>query len=412
MVSGPLSVLVVSLCQPLPSVIMADSQPPPSNSPSSPANPNDPALLQKRIDFLMQEGARVVAEKEALAAKLATVGQGGKGLRPPPVPLFHGAMGYEIDVWVREMNEQFEFEPLVYPANDEMLRVRTAARYLKGTAADWWHHEDKSSITTWDAFVDRLYGRFRPMQQAEFARTRLKHLRQTGGVSAYCNLFQREIAPIKNMHVDEQLFWFKEGLDVRIRAEIIKREPKTLHAAMDDAVKIEAYLGNARGPGLPFAPRAGYGQSYTRHGAGASSGSVPMEVSMVQEGEVVDQEFAHFGLLGAESHVGSGPAFTTSPSEPASAAAGLMTSMLRRMESMEKMFVASMQGQREKGQVNKSASGSSSNNRIPNLDPALRQERMRTGGCLRCGQQGHWKNDRDKCPAVKGATTNSKPLNA
>jgi hypothetical protein len=381
----------------------ADASSSPGGSPSAMAG--DPAALQARIDFLMKEGAKVVAEKEAMANTLKNAVAGApsrRGLRAPPVPLFHGAMGYEIDVWIREMEAQFEFEPAAYPPNDEPLRVRTAARYLKDAAADWWHHEDKAGVVSWALFVQRLHGRFRPMQQAEFARTRLKNIRQTGGVSAYCNLVQKEMAPVKNMQVDEQLFWFKEGLDPRIKAEIIKRDPKTLHGAMDDAVKIEAYLGLARGLSGSLAPRhgAGWGNHAGRQTMGQPNGPVPMEVSMMQE----EVGYDPYGYPAHTMQMVPG-----GPSSTPAATASAFDAMVARMENMEKMMVASMQGRGQGGSSNGSSSSGSRRNptdRVPGLEPGEVDRLRREGKCFRCKQKGHMKRD---CPRTEGA---AKPLNA
>ena len=60
----------------------------------------------------------------------------------------------------------------VFP--DDAAKVRHAAMFLKGRAAEWWDAEDKSERRGdhWDKFVERLRERYRPMQAAVVARER------------------------------------------------------------------------------------------------------------------------------------------------------------------------------------------------------------------------------------------------
>lgn len=358
-------------------------------------SPPDVAAMQARIDRMNREGVALMQEKATLAAQYAQLeanyakaAADSKGLRPPPVPLFHGAMGYGIDSWVREMKENLDANPAVYAPNDHSLRVSTAARYLKDAAAEWWSQQDKLAITTWDEFVSRLFDRFRPMQAAEIARHRLKQLRQTHSVSAYCNVFQKELGPLKNMAVDEQLFWFKEGLDARIRTEILKLEPKTLHAAMDAAVKAEAYLGHVRNHGASTGARPGFAQPYSR--GPSSSNHAPMDVNMVAQDLGTDNgEFVSYGL---PTH-----AEETSVAPPGPSSSRDTTAlMLQRMESMEKMFVASMQSFRPaSGRPNAYGGPRRDQDRVSGLKPGDIDRLRREGRCFRCQEKGHMKNE---CP--------------
>jgi hypothetical protein len=350
-------------------------------------NPANPAAELARLQAIVErqqaagrqlerERAELEREKTLLERRLSE-----KTLRPPRPPVFKGAMGYEVDTWVRSMVKQFEFDPMMFPPDSHEKRISAATMYLEGAAADWWEHEDKTSINTWQDFVDRLYDRFRPVQAAELARSRLLSLKQRGSVSDYCNRFQKEIAPIKNMQVDEQLFWFKEGLENHIKSEVVKKDPKTLHEAMDAAVKIEAYAGRARGSQYVY--RTGPPQSYMRTTSSTtSSGSAPMEISAVR------------GATDAEEYAGAHEDMVEEQEMPQKHEVSALDHLVRKMENMERLFVASIQT-RQTSQFPRRDESRASAAPIPGLRREDIPRLIREGRCFRCKEKGHMKNE---CP--------------
>jgi hypothetical protein len=302
---------------------------------------------------LEREKAELEQAKKLLEQKLAE-----RTLKPPPPPVFKGHMGYDVDSWVRSMVKQFNYDPIAFPQGDHARRINAAVMYLDGAASDWWEHEDKSQITTWDQFVNRLCQRFRPVQAAEIARTRLKALKQSGAVSEYCNRFQKEIAPIKNMQVDEQLFWFKDGLSPSIRSEVVKSSPTSLHAAMDAAVKAEAYLGQARGGQYTYRPS--YSSSYSR-----PASSAPMEISAM-----------------AEESMDAPP--TTSREQM----------LFEMVEAMQKKMNAMMRSQSESSSDSRVAVLGKA--RVPNRSKEDVAHLMREGRCINCCGKGHMKKECNK----------------
>jgi hypothetical protein len=174
------------------------------------------AELQKKVQALEAEKAALLAQRNGAAASSAS-GSSANHAHPkgPTPPEFHGTKtgGYEIDAWVRDMRVQFSFYGArVFP--DDTAKVRHAAMFLKGRAAEWWDAEDKSTgvENSWDLFVERLRERYRPMQAAVVARERLRRLKQTGTVSAFADVFQKELTPIKDMSASDQIFNFVSGL--------------------------------------------------------------------------------------------------------------------------------------------------------------------------------------------------------
>jgi hypothetical protein len=321
--------------------------------------------LRQRLSVAAQPAAVV-----AVAADSQAVAAGGHG-RPkgPSPPEFQGTKtgGYEIDAWIRDMKTQFTFYgSRVFP--DDAAKVRHAAMFLKGRAAEWWEAEDKSTGVedSWNRFVERLRERYRPMQAAVVARERLRRLKQTGTVSSYADLFQKELTPIKDMSSSDQIFNFVSGLSSALVANKVReKEPKSLHEAMDIAVRAEVFLAGGR--------HGHTGSSYGSRssGAGGSNGgmSTPMEISALEEPE----------------HGGD----PTEDQRGTSAEAALMA----KVEAMVQHRLAALM---QKG----TAAGDSRGDRVPGLKASDIEKLRAEGRCFRCKQKGHNKRD---CPNGKSS---------
>ena len=189
-----------------------------------------------------------------------------------PVPLpkirtpssFAGAMGFAVDDWISEMQQQFVYYGASFP--DDAARVRYAVAFLSGSALHWWEHEPGAqSVVSWSEFVRRLHARFRPVQAAMLARQRLGKLRQSERhtVNQYVGAFQTVLTPIVDMGDADQVHHFVNGLLPSIAAKVWERHPKTLVEAIDYAVSVEA-MGNFGRAAMPFASRS----FVSHHGAG------------------------------------------------------------------------------------------------------------------------------------------------
>jgi len=285
--------------------------------------------------------------------------------RGPTAPEFSGAhiKGFEIDGWVREMQKQFAFyDPSVFPS--DASKVRHASFFLKGAAAEWWETVNKYDangvdITAdWDAFVARLRERYRPLQASAIARQRIDALRQKGSVSAYCDMFQKELTPITTMSAEDQIFFFVKGLSSQaVQTKVREKDPSTLHEAMDIAVRAEVYQGKGQ---VAFGYRS-FGSS--------SHGSTPMDVNAID---------------GVEAE------------ELAAEPANREMSQQQLLAAMEKMFIAAL-NQKPKGSSASSSAGSGGRrtDKIPGLKfekgeiDALRRENR----CFKCKEVGHMKGE-------------------
>ena len=124
--------------------------------------------------------------------------------------------------------------------------------------------------------MERLRERYRPMQAAVVARERLRRLKQTGSVSAYADVFQKELTPIKDMSASDQVFNFVSGLsNVAVANKVREKEPKSLHEAMDIAVRAEVFLAAGRFGHHGFASA----EVRAANSATSRAASVPMDLN-------------------------------------------------------------------------------------------------------------------------------------
>ena len=339
------------------------------------------AELQKKVAALEQEKANLLAQQQALRSAAASSSSSSSGPaqktgfpKGPTPPEFNGAKtgGFEIDSWVRDMKTQFMFYGAsVFP--DDAAKVRHAAMFLKGRAAEWWESEDKSTGVhlDWSRFVERLHERYRPMQAAVVARERLRRLKQTGHVSAYADLFQKELTPITDMAPSDQVFNFVSGLsNPAVANKVREKEPQTLHAAMDIAVRAEAFLAPNRHNTGGF-----HGSSRQGGGVSANHGSVPMDLNMFDMSD--DQ---------GDDHVDQTSAQGINPTEAGFA------SLLTKMEEMVQHRVNAMM-------QSSSFKKNPSNDRVPGLKTSDIDRLRAEGRCFRCKQKGHNKSE---CPQRSG----------
>ncbi len=336
------------------------------------------AELQKKVHALEAEKAALLAaQRNGAAASSVGMSSASHGHpKGPTPPEFHGTKtgGYEIDAWVRDMRVQFSFYGArVFP--DDTAKVRHAAMFLKGRAAEWWDAEDKSTgvENSWDLFVERLRERYRPMQAAVVARERLRRLKQTGTVSAFADVFQKELTPIKDMSASDQIFNFVSGLSsVAVANKVREKEPKTLHEAMDIAVRAEVFLS---------AGRFGHGQSHFGGRVAANtSASVPMDVNALQTQVEIEE------LQESVDRVGAGDLNNAHEQSELSA------SLMAKVEAMVQHRVAAMM--QAKGGINFNGA----NDRVPGLKASEIEKLRAEGRCFRCKQKGHSKRDCPKGP--------------
>ena len=275
-----------------------------SSSPSAPFdNVGAMAHIQQLEAQLAQanaEGNRVVAalqaekvksqqlQQQAAVAAASVVNVGPRipnnisRVKLPPMPPFKGEIGNAIDNWLRRLVKQMDFYGEVsFPSDGQ--RIKYAAMFFEGPAMDWWDglpEADKNKIITWSDFVDTLHSRFRPLQAAMIARIRLGSLKQTGSVAAYVNLFMKELTPISDMSVADQMHNFRQGLKPHIAQRVVEKLPKTLHEAMEYAILADAHFSKSKPGTLSYfynaASRSGVSNSSSQRVASSSSNDMDL----------------------------------------------------------------------------------------------------------------------------------------
>lgn len=326
--------------------------------------------------------------------------RGPHGPKAPPMAQFNGLMGaggggFEVDQWLRDANKQFaHYGARTFPT--DQAKINFAVEWMSGAAQDWWENEDKSGITTWDSFVERLRQRYRPQMPAELARQRLRTLVQRGRCETYCNEFLKLAARIPDRSEEDKIFDFKMGLDRPLAAKVAEKQPKTLQEAMEIAVQAEPYVsfrstgtgGNGQSYRSGFRQQSGM-DSFGRTTLPANSGAAPMELNYAGYRE----ESQEPPLTGTDTNAGDpagGLSDTTQSGD-------VMQLMLAKMEAMENRL-QSMQGgssNRYQGNYNKSNTRSGGRNLIAGLTAADIISLQKEGKCFRCKQKGHMKNE---CP--------------
>ena len=263
-----------------PSAAASSSPPPP---PLALFDPAHVAALQARNNQMNAEGLALQKQLAEVTALLAAEKAKGKGPRvkaPLPTPFTGMAsnLGGSVDAYLDDLQLQFDYYgPSEFPT--DATKIRLATSYLAKTARTWWTNlPDSDLITTWDAFVNALHHRFRPALPAEVARRRLKDLKQRGNVNSYASLFQQILEYIPDKSDADQVFDFRSGLDKNIAIEVAKKEPKTLHEAIDIAINAEIYVTRGSGYGNPHDNRGSAPPSSASQGI-----STPMELSAASQ---------------------------------------------------------------------------------------------------------------------------------
>jgi len=372
----------------------------PSSSSSS-APPLDPiaelAYLRQQVQQLyhMQNSNAAAIASSSAAAAVPSYSSLPK-IRQPSA--FRGEMGFLVDEWISEMEQQFAYYTNKFP--DDSSRIKFATVHLVGNALQWWNHEPSREALlagSWANFVVCLRTRFRPVKAELIARQRLDQLRQRQGQGAnqYANLFQTTLNPITDMSPADQVHKFTKGLLPHLAAKVFEKAPVDLKTAIEWAVRLEANGIYGRAASLP-AHVYGRAGNYSANGNGAASSS---------NGDAMDESLNNIGMDGVENsdpdqEVPPGPI----PTAPTSGAmnAEQVQSIFSKFESLLDQRLNSIVSGRYPAQQKtvafakgNSNGGGRGKDRVPGLTPADVARLRAENRCFRCKKVGHMKND---CP--------------
>ena len=293
---------------------------------------------------------------------------------------YRGENGAALDNWERELTLQFRFYGQAMATGEE--RIRFAAMYLGDVALQWWMSDpDHERVQDWDVFLTLIRSRFRPVQAATVARNQLRVLQQSHRqpVNAYVSRFQTLLASITDMGVADQVHNFISGLQPHLRHQVYQKQPVTMVEAVNAAVVAEgfnvaSFTGNHR-------PNHTSGVHPTTYGA-----PTPMDLGNVTEGWDIK--------------VDDGRTSSTS----AAVTADQLREMEHRIEA--KLNAIGQGGSSHYSGPNRRTPRS--RNMVEGLSSEQVKARLVSDACIRCGKQGHWKNE---CPEGGKGNQRRPPLN-
>jgi hypothetical protein len=327
------------------------------------------AQLQQQMAAMY---AQVQAQQQQLqVAAAAASSSSSSASRAPELPKirlpsqFSGSMGFAVDDWLGELQQQFAYYGTKFPTDD--AKIKFAVAYFSGAAMHWWEFQPQASITTWSEFVSRLHGRFRPVHAAMLARQKLGKLRQRTGqvVNQYVGVFQNTLTPIRDMGDMDQVHHFVNGLSPALAGKVWEKHPENLIQAIDAAVSVEA-MHNFGRAALPF------GQ---RNGGSASAPSSNPDAMDVNNLEFDAEEQRD----------------TPTVPQPIATEFAKLTASINALISS-----SSSRGGYGKGNDRRDRS-KGTGDRIAGLDAAMIKKLRAENKCFRCKKEGHMKNE---CPTL------------
>jgi hypothetical protein len=125
-------------------------------------------------------------------------------------------------------------------------KLRASASLLKGTALRWYRTK-KDEINSFEEFHSLITVQFQGTDPVKRARDRLAALKQTRSVRAFSSIYRTVCLLIPGMTEDEKLDRYVRGLKLKIKTEVLLREPQNVDEAMRLAEKYDDLLYGGRG---------------------------------------------------------------------------------------------------------------------------------------------------------------------
>jgi len=188
---------------------------------------------------------------QAFAAAMPTPGRSFSFLSA--CETFSGLETEDVARWLAVLELQFVTHDI-----PDTHRMAAAISLLRGDAAATVQAQLPSYMAgnapTWAVFQAQLIAAYRPSNHALLARRRLRALRMDGSLSAYIAAFRPIVAQLANMHEEDRVSYFIEGLDETLRNGVTPHNPITLDAAINLARQFHS--GDALAIGDPMVAAA------------------------------------------------------------------------------------------------------------------------------------------------------------
>lgn len=347
---------------------------------------------QAAATLAQQELARVAAELAAVEAQAtataALAQQRRAGAGQPPT--FRGqTRSIEVHTWLNSLERWFDNAHIA--ADDERIEAAVAA--LRDTAQAWWTARlavgGAAIPTTWVAFKAECSAHFLPQAPERWALQKLSELTQsrTANVAEYTNRFTElytllPLTPGDRIGELQRVAQYEQGLPEKFRLECAKKQHPTLAQATDATLAYwNAACAASGGP------------------TGVSTRATTSLVHM-EDDSMVDVHAAPTNAPGgATTSTQSGAPNTTSIESRMAAIERLCTALAERAPTREGGGSRNRRGGRANGtprgrsQQREGVRSRSRSPHIPGLSKELVAERITKGVCIRCGEDGHFKDE-------------------
>jgi hypothetical protein len=172
--------------------------------------------------------------------------------------------------------------------------VPFAAAYLKDSALCWYRAhlqevqlQHKAEFANWAEFKQAFIARFTPIDPEVDARERLARITQSKSMFAYAADFNAVMLELPHMDENDRIWRFVNGLRPQVRMQVKLHNPRTLHEAVEIAIKADAVVWEPRRPtagkfGADSYKSAGHFSNFSR----SSARPVPMELGLVRQASV------------------------------------------------------------------------------------------------------------------------------
>lgn len=166
-----------------------------------------------------------------------------------------------IDEWLFGIKSSFRAAGV--PDN---LRLSVLVPYLKNSAYRKLHklNKEKGDNASWEEFEQILKNDYRVVDHQEKLKIKLRELKQVETVEKYVSKFTSLINQIDDLSEKDQILWFKEGLQQKIKLELVTRKCETLNDAIELASRCETCLGGDKTVTVNYAGKQQHRRPFRR----------------------------------------------------------------------------------------------------------------------------------------------------
>jgi len=285
---------------------------------------------------------------------------------------FSGATGNNAEQWIIEIERYFA----AARCQKDRSSVLLASTYLKDSASVWFNakYKDLHVPETWLEFREAFLERFRPFAATRTARASLRNLRHQGKVAGYSDAFLGLIQHIPEMHMDDQVDAYINGLQAHIAEKVDREDPQTLDEAINLAQREELRQSGRRGQRVPFYSGERRPFVPSNRGRNPSYSWSQSSSSTLDPNRMDLSHIRHYA-----------PSSEQSPSSLPAAATPVQA--FYSQSDLEQAYEQGLNAihQRPSAPYRKQAGDT----RVPNLSQAEFDRCSKAGLCFQCGQGGH-----------------------